>query len=618
MKYIQKIEINHFRSINKLVIDNLSDINVLSGLNDVGKSNVIKVLNLFFNNQVDWQTALDFERDTNTFHTYYSKNAHMRKHISVKLTFRRPPKRYASLPEYFWIEMSWDKDTLLQPLRTWGDSRGPITNSRKTSSISKFLKRCKFFYVPAIRGPEYYRHLIRDLAKSIVNVPNEKLTLANRELSTTLANSSAILISNLKQVTDLDIELQMPSSMLTVLEAASFHTQGDIPLRMRGDGIQSMIVPAILSYMSKESRTDFYFWAFEEPENSLEYIKTTQLADRLRSHYSSDAQIFLTTHSPAFLAMRDEQTSIFRVFKRMGRYERTGYEELVTDIDVSCIDESDADNPSLVDELGVYQIVRKFDTQMRLALREKDENNKRLQDEIRRLREPTLLVEGKFDKSILEEAWQRLYGVSMPFSIVDAGGASKLPPRILAWIDINHNLMCALFDYDQEGLKGFDNVKNNRKHAVRDNSRGLFKQLTIGDNVMCLTLPIPPFYNRKPNAENHNLEIEWYFSDARLNEIDKMDINGLFSKTSYLNKKNSKGPIQVGETELETLLENNHIDTRHRKLIDTGKPYLVNALNLFDDVDFRNFHSLFVTVVKHLVPRLELELKDDLRGKLLI
>ena len=64
MNLINKIEIKHFRSINELVIEDISDINVFSGLNDVGKSNVIKALNLFFNDEVDRESKFDFQRDT--------------------------------------------------------------------------------------------------------------------------------------------------------------------------------------------------------------------------------------------------------------------------------------------------------------------------------------------------------------------------------------------------------------------------------------------------------------------------------------------------------------------------------------------------------------------------
>ena len=45
---IDKIEINYFRSIYSINMANLKDINVFIGGNDVGKSNILKALTLFF------------------------------------------------------------------------------------------------------------------------------------------------------------------------------------------------------------------------------------------------------------------------------------------------------------------------------------------------------------------------------------------------------------------------------------------------------------------------------------------------------------------------------------------------------------------------------------------
>ena len=41
---IKRIEIQYFRSIYNIVIKEFSDLNMLSGKNDVGKSNVLKAL----------------------------------------------------------------------------------------------------------------------------------------------------------------------------------------------------------------------------------------------------------------------------------------------------------------------------------------------------------------------------------------------------------------------------------------------------------------------------------------------------------------------------------------------------------------------------------------------
>ena len=56
------IEIQNFRSI-KFMNFEPDNYNVLFGNNGVGKSNVLRALNLFFNNQTDLDTDLDFEVD---------------------------------------------------------------------------------------------------------------------------------------------------------------------------------------------------------------------------------------------------------------------------------------------------------------------------------------------------------------------------------------------------------------------------------------------------------------------------------------------------------------------------------------------------------------------------
>ena len=47
---IREIQIKNFRSIRNMTISARKH-NVIVGLNDVGKSNILRALNLFFNNQ---------------------------------------------------------------------------------------------------------------------------------------------------------------------------------------------------------------------------------------------------------------------------------------------------------------------------------------------------------------------------------------------------------------------------------------------------------------------------------------------------------------------------------------------------------------------------------------
>jgi predicted ATP-dependent endonuclease of OLD family len=69
MVIIEKIEIKNFRSFANIkkekvaTINDAQDINILSGANDSGKSNIIRALNLFFNDEVTPGIKFDFDKD---------------------------------------------------------------------------------------------------------------------------------------------------------------------------------------------------------------------------------------------------------------------------------------------------------------------------------------------------------------------------------------------------------------------------------------------------------------------------------------------------------------------------------------------------------------------------
>lgn len=58
---IKSIRIKNFRSIRNELIE-AKNMDIFVGLNDAGKSNVLKALNLFFNGQIDYGVMFDFKR----------------------------------------------------------------------------------------------------------------------------------------------------------------------------------------------------------------------------------------------------------------------------------------------------------------------------------------------------------------------------------------------------------------------------------------------------------------------------------------------------------------------------------------------------------------------------
>ncbi len=600
MNLIKKIEIKHFRSINELVIEDVSDINVFSGLNDVGKSNVLKALNLFFKNQVDWQSNLNFERDINSWHAHMAPHGHNKKFISVRLEFNRPNGRYKSLrTQSFWIRREWDKDIPLQPLPpTWGKDWQSTPELTWNRGLTWFLKQCKFYYVPAVRDRNYLRHLLAEFSKSITEAPDPELKTESKRLSNMIASRSSNLRSRLKEVTGKDVSFELPQTMLALLEASGLNTEGDIPLQLRGDGIQSLAVVGILADLTSKLSKNFYFWGFEEPENSLEYIKAAQLADEIRDRYSANVQVFLTTHSPAFVAMKDK-ASIYRIDPENMVCTKDHEEEfrsVTSSIQQVSGNTLFDDVSQLSEDLGFLEVMRCIDDEFREheSMRKEFEELKRKRDSENN---PILVVEGPNDCSTLCHAWGRLYAKDMPFDILDAGGTQKMTSLLCNSRTINRHIF-ALYDHDEGGATSIQ--KLNECGFIQSNHHEFF-DFSYKHWIVARTLPAPP--GRECNAKNLNLPLEFYFSNSVLLDVHEKSGKKLFSRTNYV--KDCK-PYHVDEDTLNDLILQGKVTRVHRKL-DTskgvkrsGKSYLVANLPCLPDEEFETFHSLFETIIDHL------------------
>ena len=86
MQLISALEIRNFRSIRNISIDGISDFSCFCGQNNAGKSNVLKALNLYFNEETDPGRALNIDDDYNQFERVARKKAI----ISIAVNFTLP------------------------------------------------------------------------------------------------------------------------------------------------------------------------------------------------------------------------------------------------------------------------------------------------------------------------------------------------------------------------------------------------------------------------------------------------------------------------------------------------------------------------------------------------
>ena len=87
MKIIDRVDFNYFRSISSLSLTNCKDVNIITGPNDAGKSNLLKALNLFFNNSPERDDEFDFMRDLNRGRETEARAAKGRMTIWMKVHF---------------------------------------------------------------------------------------------------------------------------------------------------------------------------------------------------------------------------------------------------------------------------------------------------------------------------------------------------------------------------------------------------------------------------------------------------------------------------------------------------------------------------------------------------
>jgi len=424
--YIKKVEIKNFRSI----VDEefkCNDINVLVGNNDIGKSNFLKALNLFFNKATDHGSTFNFNTD-------YSNQAPIRKkkakEIVIKITFSLP-KSYQENRDVFWIKKWRDKGFHTEERRY---SDGSEIESRR--KVNYWLSQIRYRYVPAIKGTDYFVSLLGELHNVLAETIENELKIASSNFIESIRGHTREISSDLLKRLGFASNLQIPTDLSLLFEILDFETKkggNEIPLKFRGDGIKVRHIPIILKFIAEQENRNrrsgsprtSSIWGYEEPENNLELSKAFEQAKEFID-YSKDIQMFITTHSPAFYSLekfKKENISTFIVNPHDDNEN------------VSHIIKIDPENIEQLDNtMGLLPFISPY-------IEQEIEKNKKLVREIEDYKEivlertsQTLYVEGYSDKTILEKAFNILKpDLNDRVSIQAGNGHNWVKDMLLAW-----------------------------------------------------------------------------------------------------------------------------------------------------------------------------------------
>lgn len=392
--YISRIKVVNFRSLVEVDVS-LVGYNALVGLNDSGKSNLLRALNLFFNNETDLERPLVFATDFSQQARVVGKKA---KQIEIEIEFS-PPSNYADKGPIIWRKTYRADSSSAHTDEVFKKDR---TEFSRGSRVEYWVRHLAFEYVPAIRGRHFFAILKRRLYTTLATTVAPKLTGASTNFLSDLRKEVKKIESESKRLLDLETEFSLPSDLGDLFEILDFDASdahARTALTQRGDGIQGRHIPLILKFLADQRKKNSAMgkpptetiWGFEEPENNLELSKQIDVANEFKD-YSRSIQVIVSTHSPAFYGKAREEGKVWIAKRDSGR---TIFVDSVS--------------PQEVDEhLGLMPFVQPY---LARAVQERDElisAVKSLSDEALVRDRPALYVEGNTDKTILSAVLEAL------------------------------------------------------------------------------------------------------------------------------------------------------------------------------------------------------------------
>ena len=595
---IEKIEIQYFRSIYRTTLTKVEAINVLTGKNDVGKSNILKALNLFFNNCIVEDGDYNFGRNYNLkrLEEVRKDTVKGKQFIQIKIMFRRGKQFEKTLPEKFTITKKWNRDSEIPQVSDNIEQQlvknGKTYNDRVKASLTRYLNKIKYVYVPAIKDKHIFENMLERLQETVY----EKKLANNDSLAETMSNlfenvikTTEELSTEFKLATNIDSMIATPNDVKELYRTLSIITKADnnlVRLEDRGDGIQVRYIPSILNYISTNA-SENYIWGFEEPENSLEYNMARKMAEDFYGIYKANSTIFLTTHSPAFIDLGyKEDGRGYRCYKDLEATEVVTFE--------------DADKLELLEEeLGYAYILKqqyeqyKSVVQMNEEMKEKVEN---LEMEILLAQKPVLFTEGKTDAQILKVAWEKLYAYDCPFEIkscnlmaedteenISLAGADMFKKVLCTARYDSEKIIIGMFDNDDAGIKAFKLDNNYRFHQE--------ERWKEHKNKKGFAFLIPTNEETQIIAEGKNLSIEFLFDREILNR--KVGGKGLIMKPQCA-ITSIKGIPMLKQQASDEYWYMSDIDS------DTKSDFAYTVVPTLDKEDFINFKPVFKMILEIL------------------
>lgn len=550
---LRNIHIKRFRSINDLqvAIDKNNNFISICGPNNVGKTNVLRALNLFFN-----PDSYVFDEDV----PYLKQNTRGGS-IATEINLRFENSQGEFYEIFRKIGVSEGKIIVDDKGILWpnGIGKGKIKNDLDKEGIQGIIKNFAFFYIPAINVsfPELINLIINDVYE--IEFDKVRFSGLKGELKLSFENYNNGLMDVLSKLADAinplfkkfnenwSVEFKSNAEVKKfqdlISEDISFHIDDKAGFNNegKGSGLQKLgfilLHQKIIEKLSQSKKNVIF--CIDEPDAFLHRGLQLKLKDILYD-MANKHQIIVTTHSPEFIdsaslknvILLDQEIGEEKLYKRTNKN--------INPINTISINLSEEDGAKKIREY--------------LGLEE---------DKTDLLDNYNLFVEGECDKKYISELC-KFFGIETK-RIFAIGGVDKYDRELEfyeSWYSDYRKKpkIVLLFDNDEAGRNCYSSISKKKFNNIQVNCRFIPNregQLPELDNLQKI----------KSNLEIEDFiysELIFYVSSLIL---EKKENISKFSLKELEKKLNNKGFAEEGILAvMDHLLKDKNPDGLHSSL----------------------------------------------------
>ncbi|MGG7035935.1 MAG: ATP-dependent nuclease [Flavobacterium sp.] len=522
--FISKLKIKNFKCFDEVEIKFDPNFNLIIGENNSGKSTIFDALRLW---QLAFQKFLK-DRTNNQQSSFYASQFYsftiddisFLRVLDFKNLFKNNSKKEFEIS----LTISDGQSEVILPILFLKTTKGQVLNFQlcklpnQRPSVSQKLS--ELFKIPL--GSDFKELFLFTYINPIFLLPNTEPQYSKGYILNKLHKAKANeIIRNLlfaisperKKIkkdskTDKLIYIEESLKCILQIENISFSKRlededsyikifsknevlnTEVEINQLGSGtINVLNILSVLAYGDYE-KFGLNALLLDEPDSHLHFNHQSRLYAHLKNvALDENKQIFIITHNSTLISQFESVLFVKKGIKQINPISL--YEYLENEL-------------IMIDE-NHYNVMKELNN----AKKEKD----RLENELKEYSKPIIYCEGTTDVTILQNAFNKLYGKDLfdnYVTIIGGGGEGEVGNKLKN--NKSDKYLIGILDNDYAGQNQF-------KKVIKDHS---FEQI---DNIHCrnsnnhlLTLPIPEFRIQSASYFEKKTFIEYLFTDETLTE----------------------------------------------------------------------------------------------------